>query len=375
MVHRKQAVPPSPTAPNHGARVPSAAAGRPPTIEDVAREADVSVGTVSNVLNIRGNVAAARITRVQAAIERLGYVPNGVAQSLRRQRSRVVGLCAPLTTSAYFAALLEAFEDIAAAQGYEVMHVLSRQDPALELRRIRALLARKVDGLVVIPTAAPAAAFDAIVQSHVPAVVVDRLSRDERFDYVTVDDYGAMRAAANALLAIGHRRLLYVVRYPTLVTTRRRVAAFRAAIRAVPGATGELAVREPDDAAFAASIGAILARTDRPTAAIASNSALTIALLRILRRERVAIPGDLSLVSFDAPEWADVLESPLAVVRPPVDAIARTAWELLLLRMHQASLPTRRIELQATLELAASVAPPPTVTCSTRLERRLEADG
>ncbi|MEP7209190.1 MAG: LacI family DNA-binding transcriptional regulator, partial [Casimicrobiaceae bacterium] len=349
-------------------RARTAPSGRPPTIEDVAREAGVSLGTVSNVLNVRGNVAATRIARVQEAIERLRYVPNGVAQSLRRQRSRVVGLCAPLTTSAYFAALLEAFEDIAAAQGYEVMHVLSRQDPALELRRIRALLARKVDGLVVIPTATPAAAFDAIVRSHVPAVVVDRLSRDERFDYVTVDDYGAMRATANALLALGHRRLLYVVRFPTLVTTRRRVAAFRAAIRAVSGATGEVAVREPDDAAFAATIGSILARHDRPTAAIASNSALTIALLRILRHERVAIPRDLSLVSFDAPEWADVLESPLAVVRPPVDAIARTAWELLLLRMHQASLPTRRIELQATLELAASVAPPPKTTGGGRRE-------
>ena len=88
------------------------------TIEDVARRAAVSVGTASNVLNQRGNVRADRATRVHEAIMALRYVPNGVAQSLRRQRSRVVGLCAPLTSSAYFAALLDAFEDIASAQGY-----------------------------------------------------------------------------------------------------------------------------------------------------------------------------------------------------------------------------------------------------------------
>src|SRR5262245_60979399 len=98
---------------------------RKPTIVDVAERAGVSVGTVSHVLNARGNVSSARRGRVAAAMAELGFVPNAVAQSLRRSESRVVGLCTPLTSSAYFAALLEMFEDLAAAQGYELMQVLS----------------------------------------------------------------------------------------------------------------------------------------------------------------------------------------------------------------------------------------------------------
>ena len=141
----------------HAARATKLANAERPTIEDVARHAGVSLGTVSNVLNQRGNVRTERASRVHDAIAALRYVPNGVAQSLRRQSSRVVGLCAPLTSSAYFAALLDAFEDIASAQGYEVMQVLSRQDPVLEERRVRALIARKVDGLIVIPSASPQA--------------------------------------------------------------------------------------------------------------------------------------------------------------------------------------------------------------------------
>jgi LacI family transcriptional regulator len=270
-----------------------------------------------------------------------------------------VGLCAPLTSSAYFAALLEAFEDIAAAQGYEVMQVLSRQDPVLELRRVRALIARKVEGLVIIPSAEPRAAFDAIAASHLPAVVVDRLSDDDRFDYVTLDDYGAMREATRGLLAQGHRRLLFVVRHPSLVTTRRRMAAFRATVRTVSGARGEVCVRDADDAGFARQVDAIVARGDRPTAAIASNSALALALLRALRHHALAIPRDLSLLTFDAPEWADVLTPPLAVVRPPTADIARAAWELLLRRMCDPALATERIELHATLDWRESVAPPP----------------
>jgi LacI family transcriptional regulator, galactose operon repressor len=322
----------------------------------VARQAGVSVGTVSNVLNQRANVRIERAARVHDAIAALRYVPNGVAQSLRRQRSRVVGLCAPLTSSAYFAALLDAFEDIASAQGYEVMQVLSRQDSALEERRVRALIARKVDGLIVIPSASPQRTFDLIVESGVPAVIVDRLSDDSRFDYVTLDDYGAMEAATRALLERGHRCLLYVVGNPKLVTTRRRIEAFRATARRARGAVAEVCVREPDDTAFARQIGTILQRNDPPTAAIGSNSALTLALLKVLRQHGIAIPRDLSLIAFDAPDWSDVLAPPLAVIRPPTRDIARTAWELLLRRMDAPGVATEHVELSASLELAGSVA-------------------
>lgn len=326
-----------------------------PTIADVARRASVSLGTVSNVLNERGNVAPLREARVRDAIRTLGYVPNGVAQSLRRRRSHVVGLCAPLTSSAYFAALLDAFEDVAAAGGYEVMQVLSRHDPDLELRRVSALLSRQVDGLVIIPSARPQRTFDAIAASGIPAVVVDRISDDARFDYVTLDDGRAMREAARALLDLGHRRLMFVVRHPSLVTTRHRINAFRATLRAFPGATGEVCVREADDASFAARMDERLSRADRPTAIIASNSALLIPILRAIRHARLAVPRDVSVIAFDAPEWADVLEPPLALIRPPTADIARIAWARLLRRMDDPALPTERTQLSADLELAASV--------------------
>jgi len=281
-------------------RAAGAGAARP-TITDVARRAGVSLGTVSNVVNERGNVSAARSARVLAAIAALGYVPNGVAQSLRRQRSRVVGLCAPLTTSAYFAALLDTFEDLAAAQGYELMQVLSRQEPALELRRVSALIARKVDGLIFIPSHAPAAAFDLIAGAGIPTVVVDRAYDDPRFDYVTIDDRAAMAAAAAALLRRGHRRLLYVLRYPGLVTTRQRIASFRETVAATRGAAAELCVREPLDEAFARQVAAIMRRPDPPTGIVASNSDITLALLRIFIGLGIEYPRDVSMIAFDAP--------------------------------------------------------------------------
>ena len=350
----------SPEAPAHRRR-----AARP-TILDVARRAGVSLGTVSNVVNERGNVSAARAARVQAAIAALRYVPNGVAQSLRRQRSRVVGLCAPLTSSAYFAALLDAFEDLAAAQGYEMMQVLSRQEPALELRRISALIARKVDGLILIPSHDPSAAFELLANAAVPTVVVDRAHDDRRFDYVTIDDRAAMAAATTALLARGHRRLLYVLRYPGLVTTQQRIRSFRATAAAVKGAVAEVCVREPGDEAFARQIAAILRRGDAPTGIVASNSDITLALLRVFKGLGVAYPRDVSLVAFDAPPWAEVLTPPLAVVAPPVGEIARRTWELLRARMEGEGGRRRRIALEAELIERASLGPPPAVAARRR---------
>ena len=350
----------APRRPDGGAR---------PTILDVARRAGVSLGTVSNVVNARGNVSAAREARVQAAITALRYVPNGVAQSLRRRRSRVVGLCAPLTSSAYFAALLDAFEDLAAAQGYEMMQVLSRQEPALELRRISALIARKVDGLILIPSHDPSAAFDLLAAAAIPTVVVDRAYDDRRFDYVTIDDHAAMSAATHALLRRGHRRLLYVLRYPGLVTTQQRIAGFRATAAKMRGAAAEICVREPGDEAFARQVAAIMRRANAPTGIIASNSDITLALLRIFIGLGIAYPRDVSLVAFDAPPWAEVLSPPLAVVEPPVGAIARKAWDLLRTRMEGGGGRRIRVALDAELIERASLAPPPAAASRRRAER------
>ena len=340
-----------------------------PTILDVAAKAGVSLGTVSNVLNERGNVSVVRRDHVMQAIAALGYVPNGLAQSLRRKRSRVIGLCTPVSSNAYFAALLEAFEDIAAAEGHELMQVLSRHDPALELRRVQALIARQVDGLILVPCTESAATFDAIDRARLPAVMVDRALPDTRFDYVTLDDRDATAQATQALLDAGHRRLMFLMRYPNLVTTRERVRGFRDAV-AAGGATGEELVRDPDDARFAAALGARLAAADRPTALIASNSDLALAILRVLRARGLRWPDDVSLVAFDAPAWADVLDPPLAVVRLPTRALAQRAWEVLQERIGRRNARRQRIVLRATVELAGSVGAPGAAGAGVRTRTR-----
>ncbi len=344
---------------------------RKPTILDVAKLAGVSVGTVSNVLNGRGNVTDERRARVAAAMAALDYVPNRAAQSLRGAQSRVIGLCTPVTSSAYFAALLEIFEDLAARQGYELMQVLSHGDPALELRRVQALIGRGVDGLILIPTHDAQATLDLIAERGTPAVLVDRITNDRRFDYVAIDDRKAMREATRHLIALGHRRLTFLVRDVRLPTTRRRIEGFRDAARGVrPVVATAILERDPDPKVFARQIAASLGSSNPPTALIASNSSIALALVIALQGLRVRWPDAVSLLAFDEPVWAPILTPALAVVRHPTPQIAAQAWERLLLRLRAPHAAPTRIMLEAQLVVAASIGPPPAAAIPRKARRR-----
>lgn len=334
---------------------------RSPTIRDVALLAGVSVGTASNVLNGKPQVGAALRERVMEAAQKLGWRPNGVARSLRQRRTGVVGLCVPLTSSAYFAALVEAFEEAAAGLGYAIMQVLSHSDPSLELSRVETLLARQIDGLVLVPSALPTKTLDLIGRSRIPTVVVDRLPDDQRFDTVIIDDQAAMREVVRHLTALGHQRILYTVRYPELVTTRARIASFKATMgEAGPAALGQVLARREDPDAYAIEIERLLASPAPPTAIIASNSILAEWTLRALTRAGRRWPDDLSVVAFDEPPWAEIVSPPLTCVRQPVQAIARHAWEQLLARLAGDAGPFQHVVLPAALVCRASTSAPMT---------------
>ena len=346
---------------------------RNPTVLDVAERAGVSVGTVSNVLNGRGNVSVIRRERVQAAMRDLGFLPNGVAQSLRRQQSRVIGLCTPQTTSAYFAALLEYFEEVAANEGYAVIQVLSHGDPALELNRVEALLGRNIDGLILIPTYDGSATLDLLALRGTPTVIVDRVTSDERFDTVAIDDRKAMRQATAHLIGLGHRRLLYLVRDTRLPTTQLRIQGYiEAGVQSNYKVEAAVVQHDPDEAAFEQQVSDIMASSQPPTAIVASNSMVALSLVQILQKLKIRWPDDVTLLAFDEPVWAPILSPPLSVVRHPTQRIALEAWNRLLARTRSPGLRPKRITLEAELVATESIGSPKRPAAHRALVRSLD---
>jgi LacI family transcriptional regulator len=331
-----------------------------PTVLDVARSANVSVGTVSNVLNGSIRVSDARRERVLNAIAQLGYKKNLLAQGLRRRRSPIIGLCVPFTTISYFAALVDAFEEVASDRDFELMQALSGLDPAIELQRVNALLRYHIGGLMILPGVKPELVLDVVAQSGTPTVIIDRPVADRRFDQVTFDNRAAMLEATERLIALGHRRILFVVRQKQLSVTKRRIAALKdAARKASEDVSISVVECGYDESSYRPVLKSAFEEAEPPTALIVSNSVLAAWTVRGFNEIGIRCPDDASLIAFDEPEWADLVRPSLSTIRQPTRMIAITAWETLMRRMRGEGGEGQRIVLKADVLFRESVGPAP----------------
>lgn len=321
-------------------------------IQDVAQSAKVSVGTVSHYLNGRF-VSTERSRRIKKAIDELGFTGNLLAKAMRTQRSSVVGLCVPYTTFSNFAALVDALEQRASEASYEVMQVVSRQDPVQEFKRIERLVAFKVGGLMLVPSLEPQKMLDFLHKNNVPTVIVSRLIPDEtRFDQVAVDHKQTMMRVVQEFIRKGHRELLFLVRFPTLVVTRQRVDGLRQAIEeSAERVRYKVMTCSDDEDEFDAQLAVALKARPRPTGIIFSNGIIAARAIPALRKRGIDYPKDVSLLTLDNPGWADLVVPRLSYVEQPSRELADMAWRCLSERMQDPSGPPRRILLDDTIQL------------------------
>lgn len=321
-------------------------------IRDVAKSAKVSVGTVSHYLNGRF-VSKERSRRIKNAIEDLGFTGNLLAKAMRTQRSSVVGLCVPFTTFANYSALVDALEQRASDAGYEMMQVVSRQDPKKEFQRIERLVAFKVGGIMLVPSLEPQKMLDFLHKNGVPTVIVSRLiPDDQRFDQVAVDHRQTMVRVVQEFIRKGHRNLLFLVRFPTLVVTRQRVEGLKQAIEeSAQRVRCNVMSCSDDEAEFDAQLAAVFKGRARPTGVIFSNGILAARGISALRRRGIVYPKHVSLLTLDNPGWAELVVPQLSYVEQPSRELADFAWRSLAERMQNPSTPPRRVLLDDTIQL------------------------
>ena len=299
-----------------------------PTIADVARQADVSVGTVSNVINDTRPVAGPTRERVLAAAAHLGFHMNAAAQTLRRKRSKTIGLCTTHLTTTYLRELAIALDAIAARNGYELIQVQTHQDPRTEFSRVKSLLGRQVDGLILLPSLSPQPSLDLIAARGTPVVVIDRQPEDARFTSVILDNFAAMRDVVSALAARGHRHVLFIAQNLAVATTRHRLAGLRAFCE-VHEEQSFAAVERGDETGFPARLADLLQAETPPTAIVTGNSSVALSTIRALQDLGKSWPEDVALVTFDDPDWAKILAPPLSTVRAPMEEMAAAIWQSL----------------------------------------------
>ena len=302
-------------------------------IRDVAAAAQVSVGTVSNVLNAPERVAPATVQRVNDAIRRLGFVRNDAARQLRAGRSRCVGLLVLDVGNPFFTDVARSAERHAAHSNLVILLGTSDDDAQRERAYLDTFEEQRVFGLLISPVGEDLDRLVALRARGVPVVLVDRDGTGTPFPSVAVDDVEGGRLAVSHLCRMGRTRIAYVGGPLALRQVADRLTGAMIAVDEFPGADVEvITTDEPSVLAGRTAGERLCARpeNERPDAVFCANDLLAIGLLQALTVRGVRIPRDIAVVGYDDIEFARSAVVPLSSVRQPSADIGATAIELLL---------------------------------------------
>jgi LacI family transcriptional regulator len=305
------------------------------TMAEVAREAGVSTTTVSHVLNGTRRVNEKTVARVHAAIARTGYRPSSIARALAGARTQSIGLAISGISNPYFMDVIAAIEAAAAEHGHTLLLGDTHDEPQKELQMVQELVQRRVDGLLLAPSAgAEPNALRYLSTQSVPVVLIDRFLPVE-MDQVGTENEEPTAELVQHLAGLGHTRIGLVAGLDGLSTTRERIIGYRAGLERSGLAMEETLVsygasqHEPARAAA----HHLLDAHNPPTALVAANNAMTIGVLHALRERGLSVPDDIALVGFDDFEWSDLFEPRLTVIAQPTAEIGARAVQLLLSRL------------------------------------------
>jgi LacI family transcriptional regulator len=300
---------------------------KPPTIIDVARTAQVGVGTVSRVLNRHPKVAPDMRARVLRAIERIGFQPNSVARSMRLRETRAVGCIVTDIAQPIAAELLSGAEQEFWKAGYAVLIADTRQEQRREQDILDFMRERRIDGLIgVTSDDTDPATVRRLRALRIPIVLWERDVGPE-IDAVLTDHGGGAAAATRHLLELGHREIAIVVAHRGTWPGREQARGFHAAFAAA-GLAAPPRLYSADTFDIAAA-SRLLGEADRPTAVIANIHHLPF-LLRVCRELDLSVPRDVSLVSIGDSETLEAFSPPTTAVRGNARDVGASAARRLL---------------------------------------------
>ena len=303
-------------------------------IKDVARQAGVSVGTVSNVINRPDLVSEATRDRVQSVIKQLGYVRSESARQLRAGAEPDHGAARPRHGQPVLRGrrprrrVARPARPASASWSATAARASARRPTYLSL-----FAEQRVRGVLVTPADSTGANLDKLRQQNVPFVLVDRVAAEADGCSVSVDDTIGGALAGRHLVGAGHRTIAYISGPPHLQQIRdRREGMLQALAEAGlgPDALLEIPAARLDVAAGRDAASRLLGLGQRPTAVFCANDLLALGVLQVVYAAGIAVPRDLAIVGYDDIEFAAAAVVPLTSVRQPAADMGRMAAELLL---------------------------------------------
>jgi LacI family transcriptional regulator len=323
------------------------------TIKDIARKADVSTATVSHVVNETRFVSEPLKNKVKAIIDDLGYQPNQIARSLVMQKTHTIGVIISDILNPFYTAVVRGLEDATSPSGYNVVLCNTDEDKEKEIRYLKVLLEKRVDG-IALATCFQGNEHPFLSQlNQIPVATIVRKMARLKSDAVFADNIGGAYEAIEHLVSLGHKRIGVISGPSGLSSGQERLEGVLKAFTKYGIASNEAWMPTGDFKRESGYISAknILSLKNRPTALFVSNSQMTLGALQAFRELGVKIPKDMSIVGMDDTEWSVLLDPPLTVIYQSPYDMGNNAGKMLLQRIFKKRkrfktnvIPTKLIE-------------------------------
>ena len=333
---------------------------KPPTMRDVAALANVSVQTVSAVVNKKPGITEETAARVLDVVKRLDYHPDYTARSLRSGRRRTIALLVSNVANSVLGRMASAAEDYAYANDYTLVLYNTHDDAEREMTYVNMAAQRSVDGVLFVAAKSPQKGSGILAAAGIPSVIIDRIPEDYSGPSVGLDNVKAGQLAAQHLLGLGHKRLAHIGAPPGPRLSRERETGFVQAVESF-GIAADVRVEKVPDYGCAPGYLAmqrLLQQPPIPTGVFAATDLAAIGAMHAIREAGLSVPEDISVVGLDNIDVAAFQNPPLTTIRQFLVQLAALGVQMLLDILAGKEPALHQVVLEPAMVVRRSTAPP-----------------
>jgi LacI family transcriptional regulator len=292
------------------------------TLKEVAKLANVSTATVSNVINNTKHVSEDLKKKVYESMEALNYKPNEIAKSLKVKQSRLIGILISDISNSFISKVVKGIENTLSDKGYNVLLCSTDSDVEKEKEYLNVLMGKRIDGLII-SSSGEGNHYDDLLKAHVPLVFLNRCPEHLPSNMVMTNNVKGAYMATEHLIKHGYKKIATITGPKQFSTGRDRYIGYKRALEDYAISYQDELVFEGD---FTIESGYELTKklieSEMKTDAIfIANNSMSLGAYKYIKEQGLKIPQDIALYGFDDPEWADVVD-------PPLSGITQPAFEL-----------------------------------------------
>ncbi|TKJ47751.1 LacI family transcriptional regulator [Candidatus Aerophobetes bacterium Ae_b3a] len=305
------------------------------TIKDVAKEAKVSVATVSHVINKTRFVSEFTRQKVLKTMARLHYQPDGIAQSLRSKRTNTIGLIISDIANSFYPEVVRAIEKEMVKKGYSIILTDTDDNIEKEKKLVTLLFNRRVDGFIIVTAGEEKEHIEFLLQRDIPVVLLDRRISGLKLDAVLVDNRGGTKKLIQHLINLGHKRIAIITGSLNVFTGKERLNGYLEALKEHSLPVDDRLIKKGNfrrESGYFSTLE-LLSLNPPPSVIFACNNLIGLGVMDALQKKEIQIPEEMGIAIFDDLPWFKHLNIPLTVVAQPAFRLGEIAAKLLLERI------------------------------------------